>query len=227
MKLRATKRTLPAVAVALLLLTGCGEITPGTASVVNGTRITNDEVNAFAEAQCAGVALAAKSQQGAAAARKRLEEGALSLLMDIQLNLDFGKSLDLDPRPESVKAIYSQIEQLIETLPAKHRPVTEQVLRRWAEARDLMTQAGEQATGQQATPENAEAVVNAAYQKREPWLEKVDIVTDPRYAPSKDGFPGTGDGSVSRPTSEFAKGATATEPDAKWITGLPASQRCG
>ena len=220
-------RALPAVAVALLLLTGCGEITPGTAAVVNGTRITNDEVNDLAAAQCAGVALATKMQQGQAAARKKLEEGALSLLMDIQLNFDYGKSLDLEARPDSVEAIYGQIAPLIESLPAKQRPVTERVFKRWAEARDLMTQAGEEATGQQATAENSEAVINAAYQKREAWLEKVEIDTDPRYAPDERGFPGSGDGSVSRPTSEFAKGASADEPDPKWITALPANQRCG
>ncbi len=51
--------------------------------------------------------------------------------------------------------------------------------------------------------------------------------TDPRYAPSKDGFPGGGDGSVSRASSGFAKGATATKADAKFVAGLPASQKCG
>jgi hypothetical protein len=215
------------VAVALLLLTGCGEITPGTASVVNGTRITNDEVNDLAEAQCSGVALAAKTQQGQASSRKKLEEGALSLLMDIRLNLDFGKSFGIEPRPASVKAIYAAIAPLIEALPAKHRPVTEGVFQRWAEARDVMTQIGEQTTGQQATPENGDAVINAAYQAREPWVKKAKIDTDPRYAPNEDGLPGTGDGSVSRPSSDFAKGASAAEPDPKWISGLPASQKCG
>jgi hypothetical protein len=220
-------RAVPAAALALLVLSGCGELTPGTATVVNGTRITTEEVSDLAEAQCSGVALSVKMQQGQASARKKLEESALSLLMDIELNIDFGKSLDLDARPASVTAIYAQVEPLIQALPAKQRPVTEGVFHRWAEARDLMTQAGEQATGQQATPENAENLINAAYQEREPWLKKVEIDTDPRYAPNKDGFPGAGDGSVSRPTSDFAKSATATEPDAKWVSGLPANQRCG
>jgi hypothetical protein len=216
-----------AAALALLVLSGCGDLTPGTAAVVNGTRITTDEVSDLAEAQCSGVALSVKMQQGQASARKKLEESALSLLMDIELNLDFGKALDLQPRPASVSAIYAQVEPLIQALPAKQRPVTEDVFHRWAEARDLMTQAGEQVTRQQATAQNAESLINEAYKQRGPWLKKIKIDTDPRYAPDKDGFPGAGDGSVSRASSDFAKSATATEPAAKWVSGLPANQRCG
>jgi 23S rRNA G2069 N7-methylase RlmK/C1962 C5-methylase RlmI len=173
------------------------------------------------------VALSVKLKQGQASARKKQEEGALSLLMDIALNRDFGESLDVEPRPESVQAIYAQVEPLIESLPAKQRPVTEEVFHRWAEARDMMTQVGEQEAGQQITQENAEALINAAYEKRQEWLKKIDIDTNPRYAPDEDGFPGAGDGSVSRASSDFAKSATATEPDATWVGGLPASQRCG
>jgi hypothetical protein len=219
--------TVAAVVLALLVLSGCGGLTPGTASVVNGTRITTDEVQELADAQCSGVALSVKLKQGQASARKKQEEGALSLLMDIALNRDFGESLDVEPRPESVQAIYAQVEPLIESLPAKQRPVTEEVFHRWAEARDVMTQVGEQEAGQQITQENAEALINAAYEKRQEWLKKIDIDTNPRYAPDEDGFPGAGDGSVSRASSDFAKSATATEPDATWVGGLPASQRCG
>jgi hypothetical protein len=211
----------------VLALSGCGALTPGTAAVVNGTRISTDEVTKLADAQCAGVALAAKMQQGQAVARKTMAQNALSLLMDIRLNQDFASSLGLHPRPASANAIYAQVDPLIQALPAKQRPVTERVFHRWASARDLMTQVGERVSGQSATPQNTEAVLNAAYQKRESWLKKIKIETDPRYAPDKVGFPGAGDGSVSRPSSEFAKGATASKPDAKWISGLPADQRCG
>lgn len=220
-------RAVPAAALALLVLTGCGEISPGTASVVNGTRITTEQVTALAESQCTGVAAAVKQQQTQAAARKRLEEGALSLLIDIQLNKDFAESLELEPRPDAVAAIYAQVDPLIQTLPEKQRPVTEGVFRRWSEARDLLTQVGERASGQRATPENAENLVNLAYQQRDQWLEKIEVVTDPRYAPNEKGFPGQGDGSVSRPTSDFAKAATATEPDQEWVNDLPAKQKCG
>ncbi len=64
MKLRVW--AVPAVA-ALLLLTGCDQLSPGTASVVNGTRITNDEVEAVADAQC----VAADEAAQAAAPRPR------------------------------------------------------------------------------------------------------------------------------------------------------------
>lgn len=218
---------LPAAAVALTMLTGCSELTPGTAAVVDGTRITTDEVKELADAQCAGLALAVKLKQGEASARKTQEQSALGLLMDIQLNREFGESRGLEPRPESVRSIYDQVEPLIQSVPAKQRSGTEEVFRRWAEARDLIVQIGEQETGQKLAQDNADSLINAAYSERQTWLKKVDIETDPRYAPGKDGFPGAGDGSVSRASSDFAKSATAEEPDASWVGGLPARQRCG
>jgi hypothetical protein len=226
---RQQVRAVAAVAVGLLVLSGCGEVTPGTASVVNGTRITDEEVHDLAEAQCASVAIASMAEQGQgqASPRKKLEEGALGLLMDIELSLDFAESLDIEPRPASVQAINSQAAQFVETLPAEHRPVTEDVLHRLAEARDVMTQVGELTTGQQVTAESEQAVIDAALKRRDSWLEKVEIDTNPRYAPDQDGFPGAGDGSVSRPSSDFAKSATAAQPDAAWVRDLPANQRCG
>ena len=73
----------------------------------------------------------------------------------------------------------------------------------------------------------SEQLINAGLQVREQWLEDADVETDPRYGPDKDGFPGGGDGSVSKPTSDFAKGATAEQVDPAWLSGLPAGQKCG
>lgn len=227
MKLRGF-RTVPAVAAALLLLAGCGgDVSPGTASVVNGTTITTSQVNELTDAQCAGVALAAKSQQAQAGSRKQIARGALSLLIDTQLNLDFAKTLGLDPNPTTEALIYSRVDPLIQALPKKDRAVTEQVFHRWAKARDLMTQVGAIATGQAVTADNEDTILNAGYAKRQSWLKDIKVETDPIYGPTKEGFPGAGDGSVSKASSSFAKsGAAATEAPA-WVSELPANQRCG
>ena len=77
---RASERVLFAAvssAVALLLLTGCGEITPGTAAVVNGTRITNDEVDDLARAQCVAADRAAKSGESTSMAISRVKRQSL------------------------------------------------------------------------------------------------------------------------------------------------------
>lgn len=214
---------------ALLALTGCGDNPPpGAASVVDGHRITTSQVDELADAQCAGVELASKQGQGQAVSRKQLTQRALGLLIDIRLNLDYGKTLGLKPRAAQVQADFAQVEPLIASLPAKYHTYLDSVFERWADGRDLMTQLGEQSTGQAATAATADQVLNAGYKLRQTWLVKhASIDTDARYAPGTIGWPGEGDASVSKPVSSFAKAAAKTTPSAAFLSGLPSGQRCG
>jgi hypothetical protein len=227
---RLSRRAAAVVAAvtAALLLSGCGETPPGSASVVNGHTITRQQVDDLAAAQCAGVELASKQGQGQVVPRKQLTERALGLLIDIRLNLDYGKSLGLTPRADQTAADYAQVEPLIKALPAKYQSYLADVFHDWADGRDMVKQVGETATGQTSNASNADQVLNAGYAKRQSWLEKdATIKTDPRYAPGKIGWPGEGDSSVSKPVSSFARSAGAAQPSAAFVGGLPAGQRCG
>lgn len=233
MRTRSAKRG-PLVALAAigmaLLLGGCGSAPPpGTAAEISGTKISRSDVNELAEAQCAGIVQAAKSGQSQTqqAPRKQLVQQALSLLMDIEFSLQYGKSEDVTPRPEQAAATYSQVDPLIKALPKKYQAFMSDVFHRWADGRDILTQVGEQASGQQANASNADQLVNAGYQKREPWLKTRDVRTDPRYGPAGIGWPGGTDPSVSKAVSSFAKSANKATPDAAWVSALPASQKCG
>jgi hypothetical protein len=213
---------------AALALGGCGTLPPGAAAVVDGTTITHHEVTDLADAQCVGIEQAARTGQGQQVTpRKQLVQQALSLLMDVELSLKYARSVGISPRPQQVGATYGQIEPLIKTLPEEHRDYTAEVFRQWAEARDVLTQIGARATGQPDTPSNAEALLNAGYQRREPWLEKIEIDTDPRYGPTGVGLPGGADPSVSKAVSDFAKDAGKDQPDQGFVSALPASQKCG
>ena len=152
---------------------------------------------------------------------------ALTLLMDIELSLQYGKDEGVTPRPQQTDATYSQVGPLIKALPKKYQPFMEDTFHRWAEGRDVMTQVGEQATGQQADASNGDQLLNAGYQKRQSWLKNVDIDTDPRYGPAGVGWPGGTDPSVSKAVSSFAKSADKSQPDAAWVSALPDSQKCG
>ena len=215
-------------AVALLLLTACGDVTPGTASVVNGTRITNDEVQELTSAQCVLRKQLTKSGQAPAASASRVRQESLGLLLDIALSKQFGESKGIETNKALARALFGQVAPFFEPLPEKDRTVLNNVFGDWAEGRASLAQAGGEATGQQPSPENLEQVLNAGLAARQKWQEKADIKTDPSFAPGKDGFPGgESSSSVSRATSDFAKLAAATEQDPKWISGLPPSQRCG
>jgi hypothetical protein len=214
-------------AAGALLVSACGTVPPGAAAVVDGTEITRTQVTDLADAQCAGVALAAKQGSNQAISRKQVTQRALGLLIDIQLNLAYGKSRGLDPRPQQVAQDFSQVEPLIQALPEKYRAGVSEVFHDWAAGRDLITQVGEDTTGQTLSRTNAEQLLNAGYQKREPWIKTVSIHTNPRYGPGTVGWPGEGDSSVSKPVSSFAKSAAAQQPSASFLAGLPAGQRCG
>lgn len=217
----------PVVALALLLLSGCAQLPPGTAAEVNGTRISTSEVDDLAAAQCDLREVLIKDGQASATSAARVRQESLSLLMDAELSLQFGKDQSVTPDELLSKGFLSQVTPFFEKLPAKSGAELTEVFTTWSEGRAVLVQVGSAATGQQPTPTNTEQLLNAGLQARDGWLKKADIETDAGYAPDKDGFPGGGDGSVSRATSDFAKGSGGTEVDEKWVSGLPTGQRCG
>jgi hypothetical protein len=225
---RPAARVLPAAAIALLVLSGCGELTPGTASDVNGTQITTDEVQELAGAQCVLRKQLTKDGQAPASSASRIRQESLELLMDTELSKQFGKSEGYEVNKPLANALFGQVSPLFEPLPEKPRTILSDVFRQWSEGRTLLVLAGAKATGQQPTPQNLDQMMNAGAQVRATWLKKADITTDPSYAPDKNGFPGgASSSSVSRAASDFAKGSTAAEQDQKWVSALPAKQKCG
>lgn len=226
MKLRGW--TAAAVTASLLVLSGCSSVPPGAAAVVDGTTIPRSDVTELAEAQCAGIRQAVEQGgQAQPAPRKQLVQQSLGLLMDIELNLQYGEDQGVSPRPQEVAATYAQVRPLIEELPERYQEFMEDTFQDWARGRDMLTQIGARATGQQPTGENTDELLNAGYQQREEWLPQADIETDPRYGPAGVGFPGGADPSVSQAVSDFAKDAAAEQPDQAWVSSLPAGQKCG
>ena len=217
----------PSAALALLLLSGCGAITPGTAAVVNGTRITNDEVNDLAAAQCVAADRAAAAGSSTATPIAQVKQQSLGLLMDTELSLQYAADQELDPPQSLARVFYSQLEPSISPLPSKARTVLTDVFESWARGRAVLVTVGSEATGQAPSPDNIEELISAGLEERTSWLESAEIETDPRYAPTERGFPGGGDGSVSRAGSDFAKSAAAETATPNFVAGLPASQKCG
>ena len=92
-----------------------GPCLPARPRSSTGTTITRSDVNELAEAQCAGIEQAAKSRSGAGqeTPRKQLVQQALSLLMDIELSLQYGESRGRRARgPSRSPRRYAQIDPL-------------------------------------------------------------------------------------------------------------------
>ncbi len=230
MKLRGrrTGRAAAAAALSLLVLSGCGGLPPGTAAKVNDTRITDDQVTDLADAQCRLQDDLVKGGNAPVVAVSQVRQQALSLLIDTQLSQQFGKSEGIRPDALLVRGFLGQVEPFFENLPQQVRDELTDVFTDWAGGRAVLVQAGSEATGEKISLEKTEQLLNAGLAEREKWLNKeADIETDPRYSPNEQGFPGGGDGSVSRPSSDFAKAADADQPNPDWVSGLPENQKCG
>lgn len=212
--------------VALVLLTGCGELAPGTASSVDGHRITVSQLDALVDAQCTGAERASASGQSATMPLAQVRQRSLGLLIDSELNRQFALDRHLTPDPRFVEGFFAQFQSGIQPLPEPARSELTKVFHDWARGRAILVAAGADSTGQAADPNNYNQLMKVGFAERTKWLRGVKVVTDPRYGPGEDGFP-TGNGSVSRPVSDYARKASASQPDPSWVSSLPSRQRCG
>ena len=229
MKLRGRRpgRAAAVAVTGLLLLTGCGELDPGAATTVNGTRITDQQVTDLVEAQCRLRDDLTKDGSAPVIAASRIRQESLSLLIDTELSRQFGESEDLSADKLLARGFFGQVAPFFEKLPEQERDELTQAFQQWSEGQAILVEAGSQATGEEVSLEKAEQLLNAGLAQRAQWLRDAEIRTDPRYAPDEQGFPGGGDGSVSRPGSDFAKASGAQEADPEWVGGLPENQKCG
>ena len=227
MKLRAM--SVPAVGVALLLLSGCSGsgLPPGTASDVNGTRITTTRVSDVAAAQCDLRDVLTKKQLAPAITAAQVNRESLSLLMDTELTKQFGASEDFKPDPLLSEAFLGRVQPLFTDLPADSKALMTEVFTVWADTRSILVEAGSDATGQKPTFSNADKLLEAGLQLREKWLKNAVITTDPRYGPDKDGYPSRDSASVSKARSTFAVDSEKETPSPAFLSGLPPNQKCG
>ena len=227
MKLRAM--SVPAVGLSLLLLSGCSGsgLPAGTASDVNGTRITTTRVSEVAAAQCDLRDVLTKKQLAPAVTAAQVSRESLSLLMDTELTKQFGESKDIEPDQLLSEAFFGRVQPLFTDLPAASKELMTSVFTVWADTRSILVEAGSAETGQKPTFSNADKLLEAGLQVRQKWLKTAHITTDPRYGPDKDGYPSRDSASVSKARSTFAVDSEKETPSPAFLSGLPPNQKCG
>ena len=227
MKLRAM--SVPAVGLALVLLSGCSGsgLSPGTASDVNGTRITTSRVSDVAAAQCDLRDVLTEKQLAPAITAAQVNRESLSLLMDTELTKQFGASEDIDPDKLIGAAFLGRVQPLFTDLPADSKALMTEVFSLWADTRSILVKAGSAATGEKPSATNLDKLLEAGLQERQRWLKTAQLTTDPRYGPDKDGYPSRDSASVSKARSTFAVDAEKETPSPAFLSGLPPNQKCG
>lgn len=212
---------------AALLLAGCG-MNPGAAAVVGDTRISDDQVDGAASALCAAniAGAAAQGQPKPELATRGARQAALSLLIDSELSHQYGEANGIEPPRAELSNALAQNEQTINALPEDLRDDFENLLRTYVEAQLIVQQAGREAAGPTAGPEELSTAGN---QQRNTWLAEqgIEVELDPRFGEYKDGGIDGSGGSLSVPVSDRAAAGDVTEPSPEWVADLPMTQKCG
>lgn len=226
MSTAARVRRAAGVAGLLLLATGCSQLGPGTASVVDGERITVAEVDALTAAQCDLAAQQAVTGQGQVFAISTVKQSILGALIETTLNEQFAEDLDVTPSPELVEEI---VAQAVPPAEGESAEAFNDFQERYIVSQLALAQAGADGAGEELTTQNIAPAFELGQRQLEEWRADREVVTDARYAPDAEGLPatGTGSGSVSQAASAFAVQGSAAEPDPDYVASLPASQRCG
>lgn len=226
---RVRARVLPVigVAVALVALSGCDE-SPTTAAHVGSQTISTDDVGLMAKALCEEqVAAKGSAQAPPAQPMSAVNSSALGALIQSAVDKQYAASKHLDYDKVSMAQQLEQLEPLIAKLPADDRKRTRELITQLFKGQLQIFQevvAKLQATGVQPT----QALVQQGAQATEDaYAKKLHVDVNPRYDAPTIGKSGDGSRSLSKAVSAGAKDAQATSPDASWVTGLPAAQRCG
>ncbi len=222
---RRVSRVSVLAASAALLLSSCSQNAPGVAADVDGSRITDAQVDEFAQVLCALNTAPGQAQTGVVATRA-IRTTALSVLLDIELA---GKVADVGAvDPTAVAQTVAQNEATSKALPAKLRPVFDNAVQEYAAAQLAVTELGRQKLTEQGstgTIDSAAALAEGS-KARTALLSSDKVTIDPRFGSVVDGVLTPGSGSLSVPVSKNAVAGAKAQPSTTWLNGLPANQTC-
>lgn len=216
------------VALAVAFLTGCSQ-QPGTAAVVGGVPISTADVDLLARVQCADLANQGPSAAGSTTVSvASVRIGALSGLIQSELNAQFAAKKHASYDNAQLQAQMAQAAPVLDRLPEADRVPVSGLIESFNRGQLQIAEVGRMALlAQGVRNPTIGNSYNAGQALRDQFAKKVKISVNPEYAPGKDGIPGTGDGSMSVPVSDFAKQSASGSPRPSWAIGLPPNQRCG
>jgi hypothetical protein len=220
---RLPVRTGVVAAAAALLLAGCGGTAPGVAAQVDGQRITDEEVDRFAEVLCSLGQLPG-TESGTPTRQARFN--ALSILLVTELGKQVG---DLDAvDPEDLAAAKQQMAAGREQVPEESRDTFDQVADDYLESQFALIELGRGSLEEQGAGDgdNVDEAMAEGMRLVEQYVEEADVEVDPRYGRLDGGELVPESGSLSVPVSDFAVAAAGEQPTEELVGQLPASQKC-
>jgi hypothetical protein len=219
-----TVRGAAAAAAAALLLSSCGSTAPGVAAEVEGQRITDQQVDDFAEVLCA-IGGVQGSESGVPTRSARF--ASLQILFTDQLAED---AADVDAVSQtSVASILQGMAAARDLLSSDQQATFDDVAKEFARAQTATLELGRQSLIDAGQPA-AKIADDAAYAEGQRLLAKyaegADVEVDPRFGELVDGSLQPGNGSLSVPVSDLAVKADDPQAGDEFVSLLPASQKC-
>jgi hypothetical protein len=222
---------LAAAGTSLLALTGCTQ-TGNVAAKVGDTTVRTSEVDFLTRMQCTSLDKAAKDPAQAGSvqvvATAQVRTSMVNTLIQTELNRQLAERKDLSYDKTTLQNAMQQFESVLKQVPAKDqdrfKDIVENVYKGQLEVYTLAQ--GELAAQGVANPSQQQ--VNDAIAKiQDDFRKTVDIDVNPEYGADDKGVAGSEDPSLSTAVSSFAKQSRKSQPDASWVSKLPADQRCG
>jgi hypothetical protein len=211
-------------AASVLLLAACGSTAPGVAAEVDGERISDEQVDAFADILCS-IGGVQGTESGVPAKSARFT--SLQILIS---NVLAGEMADLDEvSQQSVAATLQNMAVARDILDEDQQETFDEVAEEFARAQAAIMELGRQSLEDAGTPAK-KLTDDAAYAEGQKLLAEhaaeSDIEVDPRYGEVVDGALEQGSGSLSVPVSDLAVAGDAAEQGEELVALLPASQKC-
>ena len=216
-------RSTGGAAATALLLSACGGTAPGVAAEVEGDRITDEQVDAFADVLCA-IGGVPGSESGAPTRTARF--ASLQILMANELTADIADVDSVDA--ESVRTILAGMSQARDALSGEQEETFDQVAEEFARAQTATIELGREsltAEGRATEIPDEEAYAEGQRLLLE-YAERADVEVDPRFGELVDGALQPSSNSLSVPVSDLAVQGADPEAGEGLASLLPASQKC-
>ena len=221
---RTLKGSLTAV-LAAGALTAC-TAHPGAAAVVGSDRISDGHLDDVARALCSAQNIQSGVPQPLSSRAAR--QGALSVLVNSELSLQYGRAKRIEPSQQQVSGAVAANQQTLNKLPTAEKAAFEDTLRKYSEAQLIVIEAGKRSLASKGTTiPSGQQALTAGQQVVSAWARRnVDVSVDPRYGRFVDGALQPASGSLSVAASSQAVAGSSANPGQSWVSSLPANQRC-
>jgi hypothetical protein len=227
-RLKSTLRSVGALALAGLVLTGCGSSArPGVAVEVGNESISTSTVDSTSAHLCTALGDQFKSN-GTVVPMGFIRQGVVQLLTLSSTADQIADEYGVEPGQAYQREV-AQREATAQSFPEEVRADYVEVMSANALASDILNQVGRIELEDQGVKDpTVDQVTQAGTDVFSSWPDQNGVEIDPRYGVEmKDGTLTPVDTNLSVAVGEDAKAGMATEPDATYANTLPETHRCG